>query len=194
MKIWKGPRMISFTEEGKVCMYLVFESFLFVFKNYINWVETTYVSSFFNFVGKIITRLIKRIMKRLGSFNWINFIHRRESIAKSDLSLKNSKLIGRKMNSYFSVPGLGWYRGSVGSRRLVEKVECAWIILLLASLYFLWPPHFMFIGLHSFICPWSWIVGIGINTIICISDNTLPITKNHNRHRPCFITWLKKQQ
>ena len=153
--------------------------------------ETTYVSSFFNFVGKIITRLIKRIMKRLGSFNWINFIHRRESIAKSDLSLKNSKLIGRKMNSYFSVPGLGWYRGSVGSRRLVEKVECAWIILLLASLYFLWPPHFMFIGLHAFICPWSWIVGIGINTIICISDNTLPITKDHNRHRPCFITWLK---
>ena len=107
MKIWKGPRMISFTEEGKVCMYLVFESFVFVFKNYINWVETTYVSSFFNFVGKIITRLIKRIMKRLGSFNWINFIHQRESIAKSDLSLKNSKLIRRKMNSYFSVPGLG---------------------------------------------------------------------------------------
>ena len=98
--------------------------------------ETTYVSSFFNFVGKIITRLIKRIMKRLGSFNWINFIHQRESIAKSDLSLKNSKLIGRKMNSYFSVPGLGWYRGSVGSRRLEEKAECAWIIVLLALHFF----------------------------------------------------------
>ena len=101
--------MISFTEEGKVCMYLVYERFVSCtcIEDYINWGETAYVSYFFNFVGKIITRLIKRIMKRLGSFNWINFIHRKESIAKSDLSLKNSKLIGRKMNSYFSVPGLG---------------------------------------------------------------------------------------
>ena len=100
--------MISFTEEGKVCMYLVFESFVScICIEELHQLGENNLGKFFNFVGKIITRLIKRIMKRLGSFNWINFIHRRESIAKSDLSLKNSKLIGRKMNSYFSVPGPG---------------------------------------------------------------------------------------